>query len=659
MTVDYSINEDPRFNVDYANNYVNLLDTHGFPLVDEQEKDVHKLGRSLGLEVDELQSSVKEIFQQTKILTAEGNQIDAFMNQFNVFRGFGETDDQFKKRSLSLLFPKKITQPFILETLREILKDDENLPTIISPWRSVIDYDSLKDTSTYDVGDGYIWSPDYWRSGVIVFRTELDETINSYVRDLIALGIHPIFEQFDYSTTEIDVGQSHYQNQENYNIEDFNGSYFDVVTSDYDDVAHNYDSTDFVNNPFYRQQSNYNSLSIDVTDFIDYSHSFNYETIEIEINEDDDLIKLYETFINDEFLKFAETFSLTFNGLDFSDEFLKFLETVSAVVDYNTTLEDEPDASDNTILGYTDGTIVDLFLDYKTKHLSSYSIRKVLSSYAGDCAIVNGESIGFENNVLDYEPLLGLSDGFVSRLYDQSTSALNLNPVGAGAQIVNDGDIIGDDTLAPFFDISNDSYILPSSNWLSNDSATFVFALEFNTLEDFQLLEVPDLLELKTTATGRLEIKWLGETFSTLDDKVAEDQFNTIAFTINFKSKTVSMFVNGVRVITDSVTSLIKPTTNKTFEVFNNFSGGLYDFFVFRDCNDFYVESLMTDIHIFWNKGLIPVEVDDDFVYLKDEEGNQLTDHEGNILIEGYPNPILTEDGHLIITEDFNIILYD
>lgn len=660
MSFNYSLDADQRFNQNFSEKYVDLLSTHGFPLVDEQEKNVHKLGKSLGAEVDELQFKVREIFQQTKIQTAEGDQIDSFMNQFNIFRGFGESDEQFKNRSLSLLFPKKVTRPFILETLRQILSDDENLPQVISPWRSVIDYDSTKEISTYDLGNGYMWSPDYWRSGIVVFRTELNETVNSYVSNLIALGIHPVFEQFSYSSTEIEVGKTDYGFQSNYSIEDFNNSYYDVSSTDFDDILHNYDTNDFANNPYYREQAQFTTESFAFEELLNRQIFYNYQSNNINFTYDYDLFKLIETFYNSETIRFAESFSLNFNGLDFIDEILSILEMVSTDVSYNTTLGDEPVVGDRVILGYPDGSIADLFLDQKTKCLSAYSIRNLLTSNSSNpCITVNGNPVGFSNNILNYSELFEIDTGHVNQIFDQLSGSLDLNAMNSGGLIVSGGEISGDDTLTPFINLTNDSYVLPSSNWLNNNSVTFIFSLEIEDIENAQLLRVPSFLEFKTTDDGRVQVLVGDELLTTQDDKITSNNFNTIAFKLDFSSKTVSIFTNGTRIIRTNSDNLSTIAGNVTFELFNSFSGGFYDLMVFKNCSDLYVESLMVDIHLFWNRS-VPLSLpDDDLFYLTDYDGSLLTDYDGNFLIEEYPNAILTEDGNLLLTEDFEVILYD
>jgi hypothetical protein len=90
------------------------------------------------------------------------------------------------------------------------------------------------------------------------------------------------------------------------------------------------------------------------------------------------------------------------------------------------------------------------FLDTYTSAAAGYSLRKLSSSYTGDCITVRRDSdnaeqnIGFVNNVLDTSSLLsfvGSSTGFVKTWFDQSGNGNNLTQTNTSRQpyIVNTG----------------------------------------------------------------------------------------------------------------------------------------------------------------------------------------------------------------------------
>ena len=114
-------------------------------------------------------------------------------------------------------------------------------------------------------------------------------------------------------------------------------------------------------------------------------------------------------------------------------------------------------------------------LDTYSGASAAYSLRKLSSTYLGNCIRVRRSSdnteqnIGFVNNVLDTASLLtfcGAGNGFVTTWYDQSGNANNATQTTAAnqPQIVSSGSMIttnGKNSIS--FDGTNDSLNLAST----------------------------------------------------------------------------------------------------------------------------------------------------------------------------------------------------
>lgn len=120
-------------------------------------------------------------------------------------------------------------------------------------------------------------------------------------------------------------------------------------------------------------------------------------------------------------------------------------------------------------------------LDIYSGAAAAYSLRKLSSSYAGDCIRVRRSSdnveqnIGFVNNVLDTTSLLsfvGAGNGFITTWYDQSGNGLHgLQTTAANQpQIVSSGSILTLNSKPTIkFDGTNDYLLTNNYNFLSTN----------------------------------------------------------------------------------------------------------------------------------------------------------------------------------------------
>jgi hypothetical protein len=129
-----------------------------------------------------------------------------------------------------------------------------------------------------------------------------------------------------------------------------------------------------------------------------------------------------------------------------------------------------------------------LLLDSYPNATVAYSLRKLSSTYTGNCIRVRRSSgipaeqdIGFVNNVLDTASLLtfvGAGDGFVTTWYDQSGNANNATQTSAVSQpqIVSSGAMVTTNTKNSMtFDGTNDFFNLASTiNVASSNYNSFV-----------------------------------------------------------------------------------------------------------------------------------------------------------------------------------------
>jgi len=145
------------------------------------------------------------------------------------------------------------------------------------------------------------------------------------------------------------------------------------------------------------------------------------------------------------------------------------------------------------VRGIVEGNIAPLgllFLDSYPGATFAYSLRKLSSSYTGNCIRVRRSSdnteqnIGFFGDVLDTASLLsfvGANNGFVTIWYDQSGNGHNLTQLSSTSQpqIVNAGSVLTLNTKPYIFsDGINDS--MSTTNTFSyNDATMIIVAAQF------------------------------------------------------------------------------------------------------------------------------------------------------------------------------------
>ena len=257
MTFTYNIDTDTRFTKDYAVDFVNLLSEHGFPLSDEQEKDVHKIGTAYGTALNYYIDQAKQLYKQGKLYTATGEDLDNIGKQFGLSRLSGEEDPLYRSRLQALFSPKKVTRPYIEAAVNSFLTLNP-VVSLFEPWRYVLHMDNVEPDpyGNLDTGVSYMWSPDYWRSGVLVVKSGLSTELIGMVQQLVALGVKVIFEQFLYSGSDISFDDVAYQDEQSNNYTLVSSTYYlDLIDSDVmDDEEANLDYDDFSVAPGYVEE---------------------------------------------------------------------------------------------------------------------------------------------------------------------------------------------------------------------------------------------------------------------------------------------------------------------------------------------------------------------------------------------------------------------
>lgn len=243
----YTITTDPRFELPkYEIDFVNLLDKHGFPVIAEQPKNVHKIGKAFGNFLDHYVEEGTQLFVQGRLSLAVGLDLDNFGSQFGVPRRAGESDDNYRTRLQAVFSPRKVTEPNIQLVLNQIA-DTDVTPFTFTPWRYVFRYDDVD--CSYDIGDWYYWSPDYWRSGVLVIKSDLTDSLYGTVESLVSMGVQVLYDLYYRSHSDIGFelnGIGYYDvtmTSESYL--DYNFFYDRDIPGAYDSIQSDYDLSAF------------------------------------------------------------------------------------------------------------------------------------------------------------------------------------------------------------------------------------------------------------------------------------------------------------------------------------------------------------------------------------------------------------------------------
>lgn len=258
----FNINDDPRFQKNLDTKFVDLLDKHGFEVIEEQPKDIHKLGLALGQEANEYIEYAKQLYIESKLAIAIGSDLDNFGLQFGVARNPGEDDENYRKRLQAVFSPKKVTRPHINLVLSQFT-DIIPPPELFEPWRSVMHYDILFPYDwRYDVGPWYMWSPDYWRSGVLVVKSGLSNNIYGVVEEMVNAGIIVWYEQTGADVVDPDdilpptIGYQ--EDTISLGTRLFTRFFYDIITEGaFDDPLSRYDVGDINGFASYQDDTNY------------------------------------------------------------------------------------------------------------------------------------------------------------------------------------------------------------------------------------------------------------------------------------------------------------------------------------------------------------------------------------------------------------------
>lgn len=246
----YNPNTDSRFQPTFDEQFIDLLDKHGFPIVEEQPKNVHKIAEALGESLNYYVAQGKELFLQGRLATAQGADLDRFGIQFGVPRNIGESDDLYRIRLQALFSPKKVTRPHIEQAINSFIQTNPRI-TLLEPWRQVLKFDNVDPSprGCFDIGDSYMWSPDYWRSGVLVVRSGLSSQLYGTVESLVAMGVLVLYDQYSYELIGgegIKLGSLSYQDAHTSSFSPIaNTLYFDLVIEGTFDSIYQLDTNDF------------------------------------------------------------------------------------------------------------------------------------------------------------------------------------------------------------------------------------------------------------------------------------------------------------------------------------------------------------------------------------------------------------------------------
>lgn len=252
----YDLNSDVRFQKTFDEQYIELLNKHGFDITPEQEKDIHKLGESIGEELNYYKDSLKQLFQQSKLRLANGGDLDTFGIQFNTPRNPGEGDEAFRIRLQAVFSPRKVTKPHIELVLEQFSGQVSPEPILFEPWRFVLKFDDVFPYDyRMDTGPWYMWSPDYWRSGTLILKSGLSNELYGVVEELVNAGIKVLYEQESSDTVEDDSilpvnSSSTVEDNVFLGTKVFDRFYFDIISEGFiDDPLSKFDVGDFTLSP--------------------------------------------------------------------------------------------------------------------------------------------------------------------------------------------------------------------------------------------------------------------------------------------------------------------------------------------------------------------------------------------------------------------------
>lgn len=278
MSTSYNIDTDERFIRNYETSFVDRLDKKGFPISDEQEKNVHKTGRAYGQSLNYYVGQAKQLYKQGKLFTAEGVDLDNLGVQFRLPRLPDEADSLYRTRLQALFSPKKVTKPYIEAALNSFLTLNPPV-NLFEPWRYVLRFDNVEPElyGNLDTGNSYLWSADYWRSGILVIKSGFSTELIGVVKQLVAVGIKVIFHQYNYGS--IDPAGVHLQtlswNWEKMQDDTYvaDSLWFDLPNSQaFDQNYANLDFDDFFGGLVYRREQQHH-----ITDFDLATSTHNHE----------------------------------------------------------------------------------------------------------------------------------------------------------------------------------------------------------------------------------------------------------------------------------------------------------------------------------------------------------------------------------------------
>lgn len=216
MAIQYDLEQDQRFTLNLDQVYLSLLEANGFPVDEEQQKDVHKLGLSIGTEDNYYKQKSKELFRQGRLSLAIGDELDRYGVEFSLPRNSAELDDAYRARLQAIFSPRKVTKPNIETTLRDLYPNLNPRPSVFLPWQYVIHTDIKSEINYYDTSNGRSWSPDYWRDAIVDVQSGLSSEIQRVVKALIAFGIGILYSQIDYELLEFSLDPISSQDQTTY-----------------------------------------------------------------------------------------------------------------------------------------------------------------------------------------------------------------------------------------------------------------------------------------------------------------------------------------------------------------------------------------------------------------------------------------------------------
>lgn len=251
MVFIYNPDTDARFLSNFDEQFIDLLDKHGFPIIEEQPKNVHKIGEALGQTLNYYKAQSKQLFLQGRLATANGLDLDNFGTQFGVMRRNGETDEIYRIRLQALFSPKKVTRPHIEESINSYIQTNPRI-TLVEPWRQVLRFDNTDHFphGYMDIGDSYMWSPDRWRSGILIVQSGLTEELYGTIENLVAMGVLVLYDQTLYGLIDDDgllLGNIDYTDSHTSSLSPISNTlYFDLkIPGEFDNPEYRLDYNDF------------------------------------------------------------------------------------------------------------------------------------------------------------------------------------------------------------------------------------------------------------------------------------------------------------------------------------------------------------------------------------------------------------------------------